>query len=77
MPPGFESLLTNMGLPGLMIFGLGWHALRMDRRAQEAQEARLLEVQTILKALEASTHTMERTGEAMRTLVDLVRGLSR
>lgn len=37
MPPEMLGILTTMGLPGVVIFGLGWAVIKLYNRVQELQ----------------------------------------
>lgn len=70
----FEELLKSMGLPGLVIFGLGWFAYqRISQDAREKDELRAANSSLVDKIFSIS----ERTAEAMHTLARQIEAIKR
>lgn len=70
MTEAFTQILVQMGLPGLVIFGLGWAVIKLDRRNTEIQDKRLEETKVGFDALNKNT-------TALNTLTDAISKLRR
>lgn len=61
----FVSLLVSMGLPGLVIAGLGYIGWRLWGRTEKQQEALLEITRETVKAQEAATAAVNRLSDLL------------
>ena len=72
MPPEVASILLSLGLPGVVIFCLGWYCLQLDKRLNVLHETRANEA----KALHAKTsEVVERNTAALEQHTDVISAL--
>lgn len=64
-----EQFLTSMGLPGVVILGLGWAYREERRRANESQEARIADIKQFAEAAKQVATEATRAIEALTNAV--------
>ncbi len=66
MTPEAIGALVGMGLPGIVIIGLGVAYLRKDAKVDELQEKRVAENRESVKAIESNTAGLEALVELLK-----------
>lgn len=77
MTEEITKFLLGMGLQGLVMLALGFVCIRLDKRNQDQQTARIAEGKENLVALNRATDAQERHTAALVALTELVRTLTR
>lgn len=65
IPQGFIEVLTTLGLPGVIIFALGFVVYVLDRRNADIQEKRLSEARDGFSALKENTTALNALSSAI------------
>ena len=66
MPPEMLAILAQLGLPGLVIFGLGWAVIKLYNRNQELHESLADLGKEAVKANEQLTSALNQMAEVNR-----------
>lgn len=67
MDPAFVSILTDLGLPGVIIWALGWTCWRMAKRIDDLQEKRLTELRAVIDTTHENTRSLDALAELVRS----------
>jgi len=69
----FTPILTSLGLPGLVIFALGWWGLSRSKKVDELQAARVEDIKLITEVVEQTRATNEKLVNAVASMTDEIR----